>query len=217
MPTLQSRRVLITIALPLSMLLACNLTGALQRSPTLTASTRPPVVAPTLPDTDTPAPIVETAPALSETPAASETLMETATWSLTRAPYGTPGTNPASPLEELCNAAYFVGYVGSADGAVVGITETFKKTWDVRNIGTCTWTREYRLVFFGGEHMSGPNWVPFPQVVAPGDHMFIGVTMIAPYEGGTHTSYWMLQAPDGSQFGVGERGNKPLRGSIFVP
>jgi hypothetical protein len=198
------------MTLTASTLLACNLSAVLQPQPT------PAPTHPTLPIV-----ILETPIVASATPptalGATITPRETATWSPTRAAYGTPGTNPAAPLEQQCNSAYFVGYVGSADGAVVGVAETFKKTWDVRNVGTCTWTRDYRLAFFGGEHMSGPNWVPFPQDVPPGDHMFIGVTMIAPYEGGTHTSYWMLQAPDGTQFGVGERGDKPLRGSIFVP
>ncbi len=201
---------LVSMTVSASMLLACNLSAALQPRPT------PAPTHPTLAVV-----IAETQTVASETPPAtiivSAVPLETGTWSPTRAPYGTPGTNPASPLEQQCNAALFVGYVGSGDGAVVGVAETFKKVWDVRNIGTCTWTRDYRLVFFGGEHMSGPNWVPFPQDVPPGDHMFIGVTLIAPYEGGTHTSYWMLQAPDGSKFGVGERGDKPLRGSIFTP
>ncbi len=217
MPKLHPRHVLMAIALTVSTVLACNLTAALRPAPTRAASAQPGVAAPRLLETGTPASTVETMPAASETPAATETPQGSATYSLTRAPYGTPGTNPAAPLEQLCNAAYFVGYVGLGDGAPVGVAETFKKVWDVRNIGTCIWTRDYRLVFYGGEHMSGANWVAFPKEVPPGDHMFIGVIMIAPYEGGTHTSYWMLQAPDGSKFGVGERGDKPLRGSIFVP
>ena len=216
------------ILLPLSVaataLLACNLTGLLQRAPA-SAATHPPEAAPTQSEAGTlatlPTALAGMTPAASETPdpaiTPSETPQGSATYSSTRAPYGTPGVNPDAPLGQQCNAAYFVGYVGSPDGAVVGVAETFKKTWDVRNIGTCTWTRDYRMVFFGGEHMSGPNWVPFPKEVPPGDHMFIGVAMISPYEGGTHTSYWMLQAADGTRFGVGERGDKALRGSIFVP
>jgi hypothetical protein len=205
-------------------LIACNLAGAIQRQPTA-VSAPPPAAASTQSEAGTLATLSTALAAM--TPAASETLAPTstptetpqgsATYSLTRAPYGTPGVNLDVPLEQLCNAAFFVGYVGSGDGAPVGVAETFKKVWDVRNIGTCTWTREYRLVFFGGEHMSGPNRVAFPKDVPPGDHMFIGVIMIAPYEGGTHTSYWMLQAADGSKFGVGEKGDRPLRGSIFVP
>lgn len=217
-------RPLLTLSLAAVALLACNLAGVLQRAPASPA-TPPPAAAPTQSQAGTltampPAP-AEMTPALSATSASaaapSATPQGSATYSLTRAPYGTPGTNPAALLEEQCNAAYFVGYVGLGDGAPVGVAETFKKVWDVRNIGTCTWTRDYRLVFYGGEHMSGPNWVTFPKEVPPGDHMFIGAIMISPYEGGTHTSYWMLQAPDGTKFGVGERGDKPLRGSIFVP
>ncbi len=205
-------------------LIACNLTGGLQPEPAAMSGPSPSAVqtqseAGTLAALSTA--LAGTTPAASETtapaPTPSETPQASVTYSLTRAPYGTPGTNPAAPLQEQCNAAFFVGYVGLGDGAPVGAATTFKKVWDVRNIGTCTWTQDYRLVFYSGEHMSGPNWVPFPQEVAPGDHMFIGAIMIAPYEGGTHTGYWMLQSEDGTQFGVGERGNKALRGSIFVP
>jgi hypothetical protein len=212
------------VTLAAAALIACNLTGVLQPEPAAVSGPSP-SAAQTQSEAGTLAALstalAGTTPAATETlatePTPSETPQVSVTYSLTRAPYGTPGTNPAAPLQEQCNAAFFVGYVGLGDGAPVGAATTFKKVWDVRNIGTCTWTRDYRLVFYNGEHMSGPNWVPFPQEVAPGDHMFIGVIMIAPYEGGTHTGYWMLQAEDGSQFGVGERGNKPLRGSIFVP
>ena len=224
MPFHHRTRILLPLTVAAAALLACNLACVLQRAPASQA-TPPPAAAPTRSEAGTPAALPTAlagmTPGVSEPSASatapSETPQGSVTYSLTRAPYGTPGTNPAAPLEQLCNAAYFVGYVGLGDGAPVGVAETFKKVWDVRNIGTCTWTRDYRLVFFGGEHMSGANWVAFPKEVPPGDHMFIGAIMIAPYEGGTHTSYWMLQAPDGSKFGVGERGDKPLRGSIFVP
>ena len=116
----------------------------------------------------------------------------------------------------MCNAAVFVGFVGNPDGATVGAGQPFKEVWDIRNVGTCTWDRRYRLVFNAGEHMSGPNWVLFPSDVAPGAHVFLGVSLYASKKAGTHTGYWILQAPDGTQFGMEGRGDKPLHVTIVV-
>jgi hypothetical protein len=144
-------------------------------------------------------------------------ILPSATASLIFTPpfYGTPGVHPT--LTTFCNAAFFVGDIGLKDGAKLAAGETFRKTWDVRNIGTCTWSREYRLVFNGGKHMDGPDWARFPEIVEPGDHLFLSVTMIAPAKSGTYIGYWMLQAPDGSKFGVGDNGLTPLTVKIVVP
>ncbi|OGO50491.1 MAG: hypothetical protein A2Z30_00485 [Chloroflexi bacterium RBG_16_64_43] len=152
------------------------------------------------------------------TPTLPMPLLPSATASLIFTPafYGTAGVHPT--LTTFCNAAFFVGDIGSTrDGSVLAAGETYRKTWDVRNIGTCTWSREYRLVFNGGKHMDGPDWARFPQIVGPGDHLFLSVTMIAPAKPGTYIGYWMLQAPDGSKFGVGDNGLTPLTVKIVVP
>jgi hypothetical protein len=165
-------------------------------------------------------PTVALPPPTATLPPATATLpvplLPSATASLVFTPafYGTPGVHPT--LTTFCNAAFFVGDIGLKDGAVLAAGETFRKTWDVRNIGNCTWSREYRLVFNGGKHMDGPDWARFPEIVEPGDHLFLSVTMIAPAKAGTYIGYWMLQAPDGSKFGVGDNGLTPLRVKIVV-
>lgn len=35
--------------------------------------------------------------------------------------------------------------------------EIFEKTWTLRNVGTCTWTPDYSMIFVGGEQMSGES------------------------------------------------------------
>jgi hypothetical protein len=138
----------------------------------------------------------------------------------TPAPIGSPvgsATPQGTPtLEGVCNAAFFVGDVTYPDGTVVPPTRQFTKTWDVRNIGSCTWTRQYRLVFFNGKHMDGPNYVTFPQIVPPGGHLFLSVDLISPAAPGPWVGSWVLQAPDGSKFGVGTAGNLPLIVNIIV-
>lgn len=224
MPSHPRRPRILPLTLAAAALIACNLTGVLQPEPAAVSGPSP-SAAQTQSEAGTLAALstalAGTTPAATETlatePTPSETPQVSVTYSLTRAPYGTPGTNPAAPLQEQCNAAFFVGYVGLGDGAPVGAATTFKKVWDVRNIGTCTWSREYRLVFNGGKHMDGPDWARFPQIVEPGDHLFLSVTMIAPAKSGSYLGYWMLQAPDGSKFGVGDNGLTPLIVHIVVP
>ncbi|MCX6026605.1 MAG: hypothetical protein NTY23_10175, partial [Chloroflexi bacterium] len=142
MPSHHRRRNLLPLTVAAASLLACNLAGVLQRAPDSGARHRP-AAAPTQSEAGTlaalPTALAGMTPAASATPASaitpSQTPQGSATFSLTRAPYGTPGANPAVPLQDQCNAAHFVGYVGLGDGAPVGVAETFKKVWDVRNIG----------------------------------------------------------------------------------
>jgi hypothetical protein len=86
----------------------------------------------------------------------------------------------------------------------------FTKTWHIRNVGTCTWTTGYKLVFVRGTKMGAPDSVMLPVEVLPGHSINLSVNFIAPNEIGTYESYWMLQAPDGLLFGVGSFADKPI-------
>jgi hypothetical protein len=57
--------------------------------------------------------------------------------------------------------------------------ETFTKTWHVENIGTCTWSDAYSLVFFSGDQMDAPASLPLRET-APGETLEISVDMTAP-------------------------------------
>jgi hypothetical protein len=132
-----------------------------------------------------------------------------------------PTTDPISLLTRTitakCNAAFFVGDVPPIrDGSDVRAGEQFTKVWDVRNIGTCSWDRSYHLIFQYGQHMSGPDYISFAQVVAPNGHIYLAVTLIAPATGGLKEGQWFLQDPDGIRFGVGTEGDKPLLVRINV-
>ena len=90
----------------------------------------------------------------------------------------------------------------------------FRKTWRIRNSGTCPWDSSYRLGFLSGDRMSGPRTTPlgdldlrpegpglFP-TVPPGDEIELSVVLIAPASPGTYRGQWQLFAPDGSPFGT---------------
>ena len=69
----------------------------------------------------------------------------------------------------------------------------FTKTWRVKNVGACTWTPAYQIVFYGGEQMGAPASSSLQQDVAPGQSIDISVAMIAPRAAGAYIGYWMLQ------------------------
>jgi len=115
-------------------------------------------------------------------------------------------TPTATPLP--CNRAEFVTDVTIPDGEDITIFDTFTKTWRLRNVGTCTWTSDYRVVFDHGDQMLAPNSAPITSgSVAPGATVDVSVPMEAPGTPGTYKGYWKLRGADGVLFGVGASGN----------
>ena len=133
----------------------------------------------------------------------------------------TPTTDPNSlktrTLVGKCNAAFFVGDIGPIqDGSDVKANSTFTKTWDVRNIGFCTWDRRYQLKFRYLQHMNGPDFIDFPEIVPPNKNTWLSVTLTAPQSLGIHVGQWYMYDADGTRFGVGTDGNQPLIVKINV-
>jgi len=108
----------------------------------------------------------------------------------------------------------FVSDVTVPDGTSFEPGTVFRKTWRIRNSGTCTWDAGYRFAFLAGDRMSGPRSTPlgsldrlsasppvFPSV-RPGEEIELSVTLIAPSEEGTYQGQWQLFAPDGTPFGA---------------
>jgi hypothetical protein len=118
-----------------------------------------------------------------------------------------PTTTPTisgSPAPVVrCDAAQFLADVTYPDGSLVTRNASFVKIWRIRNVGTCTWTTSYALVFSGGDGMSAPAAVALPGSVSPGQFIEIPVTMIAPNRDGTYTGYWKLRNASGTLFGIG--------------
>lgn len=99
----------------------------------------------------------------------------------------------ASPTA-VCDQAQFVKDVTILDGTVISPGASFKKTWRLRNTGTCTWSG-YILVFDSGEAMA-PVVDPIG-IVAPGQEVDVSVTFTAPATANTYRSYWRIRNPAG--------------------
>ncbi len=102
-----------------------------------------------------------------------------------------------------CDWAQFVTDVTVPDGTRFEPGATFKKTWRLKNIGTCTWTTSYSLVFDTGEKMGAPASVSFPASVAPGQTVDLSVDMTAPASAGHYIGYWKFKNASGVLFGIG--------------
>jgi len=117
-------------------------------------------------------------------------------------------TLPTGASAASCDWAQFIADVTVPDGAKYEPGATFKKTWRLKNIGTCTWTTSYSLVFDSGAQMGGPASVKFPSEVKPGQTIDINVDMTAPTAAGHYIGYWKFKNASGVLFGIGYAANK---------
>jgi hypothetical protein len=104
--------------------------------------------------------------------------------------------------------AQFVADVTVPDGSIFDPSQAFTKTWRLRNIGTCTWTTAYTMVFDSGTQMSSSASVPFGTSVAPGGTIDLTVSMTAPNAAGHYIGYWKFKNAAGTAFGIGTTANR---------
>ncbi|MBI5951661.1 MAG: hypothetical protein HY865_08385 [Chloroflexi bacterium] len=123
---------------------------------------------------------------------------------------GTPATPtntpiPTAAVTSKCDAIQFLGDVTYPDGSLVSRNSGFVKTWRLQNIGTCSWTPSYALVFVGGDSMGGASAVALPRNVNPGETIELSVTLTSPNKGGNYRGYWKLRNAAGALFGFGSQ------------
>ena len=123
---------------------------------------------------------------------------------------------PQTVLAAGCDAAQFIADVTIPDGTSFKAGDTFDKTWRLKNIGSCTWSTSYKLVFDSGNQMDAPASVAFPTSVAPGQTVDLTVKMTAPSTPGLIRGYWRLKNAGGVLFGIGATADKPFWVEIRV-
>lgn len=111
-----------------------------------------------------------------------------------------PPTLPPPTATPNCDNAQFIADVTIPDGTVLDPGETFTKTWRIKNIGTCSWTSSYAVVFFSGNQMGGPSVQALSGNVNPGQTVDISVSLTAPSAPGDYTGYWKLRNASGVTF-----------------
>jgi hypothetical protein len=106
--------------------------------------------------------------------------------------------------EDGCtNIAEFIKDVTIEDYSTLKPNQLYTKVWEVKNIGTCTWTSNYTLVFTFGDRMSGMSPKYLNLTVKPGETINLSIDLTAPKEPDIYQGNWMLQDEHGNQFGTG--------------
>ncbi len=116
----------------------------------------------------------------------------------------------ASAAQGCTDRAQFVTDVTVPDGTRYDPGAAFTKTWRLKNIGTCTWTSSYSLVFESGNAMGNTTSVPFAATtnIPPGQTIDVSVPMTAPATAGHYIGYWKFKNASGVVFGIGALANK---------
>jgi hypothetical protein len=84
---------------------------------------------------------------------------------------------------------------GLPEGETVEPVEEVTATWEVRNVGTCTWGATHAWVFTGGEPVTIVASAVSPAEVAPNELAQLSVTFLAPEAPGRYAAQWQLQPP----------------------
>lgn len=123
-----------------------------------------------------------------------------------------PPSQPATDIPVPCDMA--------AAGKPIDITvpddttfsagERFTKTWRLVNEGSCSWTRDYAVVWFSGEDLGVVRSQSFLSSVLPGQSVDISIEMLAPSQPGVYQSNWKLRNPQGKFFGIGPGSDSPF-------
>jgi hypothetical protein len=109
------------------------------------------------------------------------------------------------------NAAAFMSDMTIPDDTSLQLGSSFVKTWRLQNIGTCTWTPDYQIVFVSGDGMGAPATASFTSnSIAPNGNVDASLSMTAPNTVGTYQGFYKLRAPDGTIFGIEPAGANPF-------
>jgi hypothetical protein len=155
------------------------------------------------------------APTATPTSTPTQTAEPTLTPTATATPQPTPTFTP-TPTALPCNLAAFVSDITIPDGTIIPAGSSFVKTWRLRNVGSCTWTPDYKILFVSGSNLNGPTMISMPAKVSPGGLVDISLDLIAPTNNGTYTGYYKIEDPNGTIFGVGPNGSYSFDDQIVV-
>jgi len=157
--------------------------------------------------TDTPSPSATLPPIPSETPTSHNEIAADPTQ---------PTSINTSPTPSCSLQAEFIRHLNVSDNTAFKPGDDIAKIWLVKNVGSCTWSTDFKLVRISGDLLQGPQFINLPRAVAPGETIEIRLNLIAPDQPDAYTSSWMLSASDGSNFGIGPGSSQPLQVIIVV-
>jgi hypothetical protein len=110
-----------------------------------------------------------------------------------------PGSNPTATAIGCYSSALVSETIPS--GSRLDPGESFRKTWTIKNTGTCDWDREFRITHVGGYDFEGADPKRIPEKVPAGSTIDISMSIVAPDDPDTYSSSWRLATDDGVVFG----------------
>ncbi|CAG0998880.1 hypothetical protein GPROT1_03703 [Gammaproteobacteria bacterium] len=114
--------------------------------------------------------------------------------------------------------ATFLGDVTIPDNTPLSPGQAFRKTWRLRNDGTCAWganARVHSVTNVNNNPFGAPVVIAMPDV-PPGGTVDLSIDMVAPGGFGLQRSEWMFMVNEGGLRGVGAQGETPLYVQIYV-
>lgn len=142
-------------------------------------------------DTATPAPpliVTSTLPPTRQALTVSTQMPPTGSPTADPSRTGTPGASSSASCRD---SAILVEDVTYPDNAIVNAGENFTKTWQLQNVGNCTWTG-YTVAFVNGDRMESPDSVPVPET-EKGKPVDVSVELTAPSDDGTYRGNFELR------------------------
>jgi hypothetical protein len=115
--------------------------------------------------------------------------------------------------------ATFLGDVTIPDNTLISPGQPFRKTWRLRNDGTCAWGPNavvHSITNINNNPFGAPVMLDMPSVL-PGGVVDLSIDMIGPNTSGVQRSEWMFMVNEGGLRGVGAQGETPLYVQISVP
>lgn len=132
-------------------------------------------------------------------------------------PYQQPVVTNNSNRNPHCNNKIrSINDITFRDGSKVAPNELFRKTWTMKNGGTCIWDQGYTLIFSGGDAMGGQRIINLPKTVYPGETVQLSIDLQAPSIPGRYRGYYMLRDSLGYTFGYGSYANSAFWVDIVV-
>ncbi len=95
----------------------------------------------------------------------------------------------------------YVADVTIPDGSLVQAGSEFTKIWRLRNTGTTTWKKNFRIAFVSGTQMGGPLSTMIHKNVDPGDTAEISLKLRAPAAPGNYHGNWGMRNHLGASIG----------------
>jgi len=153
-------------------------------------------------------------PTATLTPSYTPTLPFTPTRTPTRTPTATVTRTPTPNRE--CDRIEVVADVNVPRNSVFAPGDPFTKLWRLKNVGTCTWKKSYRVVLVRGDLIGGQNSMTLPIDVAPGQTIDLTMNFTAPSIEGNYLGDWQLRNDRGEIFNMAATANRPFSVSISV-